>query len=58
MAVAGLGGVLGMLALGQPGHVHRAGVRHRQPGPPQAGSGQEQGDGKGAAPPEEAKHGR
>ena len=43
--------------LGQPGHVHRAGVRHRQPRASQAGSGQEERERQGAAPPEGAEHG-
>jgi hypothetical protein len=69
-AIAGRGGVCRLIAvsvrglrlvvtvpgLGQPGRVHRAGMRHRQPSPPQAGSGQQKRESQNAAPPDDADH--
>ena len=40
----------------QPRHVHRAGMRQGQTRSTQAGSGQEESQGKGAAPPEDLEH--
>ena len=47
-----------VLRSGKPGHVHRAGVRHRQHRSPEAGSGQEKGEREGTTAPEDAEHGR
>ena len=41
---------------GYPRHVHRAGMRHRQPRSAQAWCGQEKREREGAAPPEEWQH--
>jgi len=54
MAVRGLRLMVVMPALGQPGHVHRAWVRQRQPRSSQAGSGQKQRQRQDAAPPEDS----
>ena len=57
VAVRGLRPVVAVPALGQPGRIHRAGMHHRQPRPPQAGSGQEECERQDAAPPEGSEHG-
>ena len=46
-----------VLRPGEPRHVHRAGVRHRQHRSPQARRGQEERERQGAAPPENSEHG-
>lgn len=57
MAVRGLRLVVAMSGLGQPGQVHRARMGNRQPGPAQAGSGQEERESQDAALPEDSEHG-
>jgi hypothetical protein len=57
VAVRGLRPVVMVPDRGQPGRVHRAGMHHRQPRSPQAGSGEEEGDSQSAALPEGTEHG-
>jgi hypothetical protein len=56
VSVRGLRPVVTVPGLGQPGRVHRAGMRHRQPRPPQAWSGQQERESQDAAPPDDADH--
>jgi len=46
-----------MAGSGHPGQVHRTRMRHRQPRPSQARSGQEQRKSQNAALPEDTQHG-
>ena len=57
MPVRRLGPVVPVPGLSEPGRVHGAGMRHRQPRPSQAGSGQEERKSQDAALPEGTEHG-
>jgi hypothetical protein len=57
VALRGLRPVVTVPDRGQPGRVHRAGMRHRQPRSPQAGSGEEESESQSAALPEGTEHG-